>query len=364
MGSKVHTKLYESLSAIEIEQTVYYPVRLETFEKSKNYQPTSSFSVVPSQSLKKYHKLLFVQRINHLYKDITNKIALREFDIIHATTLFADGALAWKIHKNFGIPYILAVRGTDLNLYFKYRPDLLSLARSILLGAKKIIFISDSIKHSFFNLPALKRYGPKLTEKSKTVYNGIESFWLQNLKEKKNITPRNILYIGRFDSNKNALRLVQSVIELKDNYPDVKITLIGKKGEEEEKIKELSTIYPELVEFLGPIYDKEKLESIFFQSHIFAMPSFSESFGLVYIEALSQGLPVLFSKGQGIDRVFTQKIGESVNPSDINSIKVGLQEIINNYHDYNLGAIDFLQFDWEKIASKYQEIYAAIISKK
>jgi len=73
-----------------------------------------------------------------------------KIDIQYATTLFSDGALAYKIYNNFKIPYIVALRSTDINLFLKVRPDLYVLDKNILLNAQKNIFISPLLKKLFF----------------------------------------------------------------------------------------------------------------------------------------------------------------------------------------------------------------------
>ena len=50
---------------------------------------------------------------------------------------------------------------------------------------------------------------------------------------------------------------------------------------------------------------------------VFAMPSIFETFGLVYLEALSQNLPVVYTKGQGIDGMFDNTVGIGVDPLSV-----------------------------------------------
>ena len=67
------------------------------------------------------------------------------------------------------------------------------------------------------------------------------------------------------------------------------------------------------------------------------MPSFNETFGLVYIEALSQNLPILYTKSEGIYKYFEEgHLGIGVEPSNITSIKKGLDFIINNYQSLKI----------------------------
>jgi glycosyltransferase involved in cell wall biosynthesis len=97
-------------------------------------------------------------------------------------------------------------------------------------------------------------------------------------------------------------------------------------------------------------------------SDVFAMASHHETFGLVYVEALSQGLPVLFSKGQGIDGTFAENIGLPVDPSSVEDIRRGLEQMIDRYPTFDLSQVRFERFGWESIAARYLEMYQAILS--
>jgi glycosyltransferase involved in cell wall biosynthesis len=70
-------------------------------------------------------------------------------------------------------------------------------------------------------------------------------------------------------------------------------------------------------------YEDELLEliDIYRANDIFVMPSFTESFGLVYAEAISQGLPVVYSIGQGFDRQFPEgEVGYHADPNSAQSV--------------------------------------------
>ena len=76
------------------------------------------------------------------------------------------------------------------------------------------------------------------------------------------------------------------------------------------------------------------------------MPSFHETFGLVYIEAMSQGLPIIYTKGEGIDGYFKEAtVGYSVNPKDVKNIVKKIEMIIHNYN---------------KISKIYHNIYTSV----
>ena len=361
LGSKVHENLYNCLEEKKISQIVYYQIRPKN--KLKNGFSNFIFKAIPSLKLKTYHRLFFRYKIKFLYQDLLNKIDISNIQLIHATTLFTDGALAYKLHQKHKIPYILAVRGSDLDFFMKFRKDLIPLAIKILTNSSKIVFISNAISNRFFQKSWPKNLKVELKLKSKIILNGIDDFWINNrslvIENKKRY---NILYIGNFGNNKNVLGLLKAVVGLKNKYPKLKIFLVGKNESQNKRIKQLVEQNSQYIKYLGPIYDKTELLNLYRSCSIFAMPSFSETFGLVYLEALSQGLPVICSRNQGIDGVFNSIIGEFIQPSSVKSIENGLDLIISNYSKYNnLTNLDLSRFKWEEVSKEYFSIYEQIV---
>lgn len=89
------------------------------------------------------------------------------------------------------------------------------------------------------------------------------------------------------------------------------------------------------------------------------MPSKHETFGLVYAEAMSQGLPVIYTRGQGFDGQFEEgEVGYSVQYDSAEEIVDRIKEILNNYKTISNNCVEKVdRFDWDEIARKYIEIY-------
>ena len=169
LGSGIYKNLYQALNKLNIQQTIYHPYR----NKKKTIK-IEALNIVYSKPLKKYHRILFRVKCNYLYNDLTQKIPnLNTFDIVHATTLFSDGAVALMLYRKFKIPYVVNVRATDLAMFLKYRKDLYPIGRAILDNAKEIIFISNSLKEKFFNHLFIKKNKTNYKLKSHILYNGI-----------------------------------------------------------------------------------------------------------------------------------------------------------------------------------------------
>ncbi len=362
--TKVHSNLCKALDTLSIEQIIYNPVRENTPVGNNNIDFKKEESkILYSKELRKYHRILFRNKIGFLFKDLESKVTLNKISVIHASTLFSDGAVALKINKKHGTPFLVAVRSTDIDLFLKYRPDLIFIALQIVKRASKIIFISKALKRAFLEHYLIKPYAHKLEHKCVIVYNGIDKYWLDNQEAKKAISPTKILYVGRFIHRKNLINLASAVVAMNAKGLPCELNLAGSGGAAEAALKELSIVNKGLINLLGYFSDNVQLKEIYKNNHIFAMPSDGETFGLVYIEALSQGLPVLYSPNEGIDEVFSYNIGEKCNGRDIMAIAEKLEKMINNYSSYQLDKIDFSIFRWEYIAKIYLDMYTKTLKR-
>lgn len=355
-STKVHSELYSELDKLGVEQVVYaYPTSPSMVGNNQFEGAHTKF--VYSDIFRSYHRLLFHKKIHDVTKDVCKRVDMSKIDCIHATTLFSDGSVAYALHKKYGIPYVVAMRNTDVNEFMGYAPHTWMKGRSVLEHAQKIVFISPSIYRHFRQKWFFRSIAEKCVEKSIICPNGINEYWIDNIDLSHRDNRGEVLYVGRFDSNKNVLRLIQAFLMVRKEHPDMHMTLVGGKGSQEKEIVALADANKEAISYLGPVYDREELKRIMRRSSVFAMASIFETFGLVYVEALSQGLPILFTKGQGVDGYFKDNIGVAVCPKTVNSIEYGLQELIENREKYQgYKDVDFEQFRWSNIAIKYKDI--------
>lgn len=308
-----------------------------------------------------YQRVNFYYKKKHKLKLLEESINIKKYDIVYASTLFADGAVAYEIYKKYDIPYIVAVRGTDVNLYLKKMFHLWNLGKNILQNASQIICISQNIKKKVEASWSFKKSWSELN--LTVITNGIDNFWIDNAKIcKSSDVFFKFLYIGHLDENKNVKSLVKSFLKVRLNNNNVSLTIIGSGGKHEEYIKNVSSKNCGII-YLGPIYDKNRLLNIVREHQGFIMVSYSETFGLVYLEALSQGLPVIYSKGQGIDGMFPHLIiGESVDSKSINDISEAIIKVSDKLtlYDNILNEID--NFRWSNIGKIVSKIIIKSIS--
>lgn len=364
-GSKVHVCLVQKLDNLGIDQIVYCPVR-DLSHIGKNQFVGNRVQFAYSYCIKAWYKYVFHYKAYMLYRDLKNNVDLKMVDIIHAHTLFSDGVLAYKAHKEFGLPYVVAVRNTDVNGFVRLMKHCHHLGRKILLNAEKVFFISSALQQTFEQSSFVKPVFEKVKNKFELLPNGIDDYWHEHISHDEH-KGYDVLYVGDFSANKNVVRLAKAILELRreGNFVDVRLVVIGgdKDGNGGGKTQAIINAYPYAIKALGKIYDKDKLVEVMRSCSVFAMPSIHETFGLVYLEALSQNLPVVYTKGQGIDGLFDDTVGIGVNPLSVEEIKDAIKIILQNNSKYGNKNVHFEDFNWNGIAGKYLSLYKHIITQ-
>ena len=309
------------------------------------------------------YRLDFWAKIRCKVRLIEKHIPISEIDAIHAATLFTEGCVARAIQKKYSIPFFVSMRGTDSDFYAQKMFHLWTMSRSVIKNANAMAYVTPTIKRKMMGRWQYR----DLIEKMNAGYiinNGIDSIWIDNLHVEQKVigNPVRVLYIGRFDSNKNVVRLIEAVKEIHKSQ-SIRLTLIGGDGEEQSLVEREVKQHPDFIEYLGKIYDKLKLMEIVRECDCFAMVSHGETFGLVYAECLSQGLPIIYTLRTGFDGMYPQgNVGYGVDSHSVDSIKDGLLNVIEHYDELrsNISLVDFKRFSWSEIAKSYNNIYMSI----
>lgn len=360
-GSKVHSNLYRNLDEIGVSQTVFtcyrggYPEGTNQFEAER-----TDFVYRPVLSTK--HRFFFHAKIRKVYGELMGSISPKDYDLVHAVTMFTDGVVAYRMYKDYGTPYVVSVRNTDINEFLAVAPHTWNMGMKVLQNARKIIFISKAPKEKFCRHFLIKRILPEIESKIVIQPNGIDDYWLDHINGSEPNLNHDIIYVGKFDLNKNVVRLIDAVLALRSEYKDIRLHLVGGGGSNESKVKRLVEENSDCLTYHGKIYDKQVLAGLYRQCSVFAMPSIHETFGLVYVEAMSQNLPVLYTRNQGIDGLFDEHVGEAVTALSTESIKKGLRKMLVNraWYDFK-DKVDFETFRWSGIAKTYQKIYKEVV---
>lgn len=363
--TKLHSVMIEHLNQMNIKNTIFIPTYNEqtvTIKKLKDNE-------LVSKCFEKNDRFLFWLKQKKIIKAIEKECDINSFEIIHAYTLFTDGNCAMKLSQKYNVPYVVAIRNTDINIFFKYRIFLRKRGIEILKNASAIFFLSNAYKRKLFEKYIPEKYKNELLKKTEIIPNGIDDFWhinsyidenrlnnkIKRIKEKE----IKLIYAGNIDKNKNISKTCEAIKRLEKEGWKVNFTVAGKIKNEKiyKRVKDK-------IEYKGILNEKELIE-YYRESDIFVMPSKKETFGLVYAEAMSQGLPVIYTMGQGFDEQFEEGVvGFRVNENDEKDIVNAIKAICNRYDIISNNCIKMItKFSWKRICIEYYNKYDNIINK-
>ena len=353
----LYTNLHQCMSRALTEQGVDNQVFVPICS-GDNLVVTPDENVVVCECLRKWYRVWFYGKQRKIRKALEAEISVGQFDILHAYTLFTDGNCAYELSKKYGVPYVVAVRNTDVNIFFKWMPHLRSRGVEILANAKAVFFMSETYKNHVLNNYVPAALQGVLEAKAYVIPNGIDDFWHENLeaKERKNCNdPVKLVFAGRVDANKNITTTQAAMRVLRDRGYQTHLTVVGKVADKavfDRIVRDEHTTYI-------PPKDKSELIQIYRDNDIFVMPSHTETFGLVYVEAMSQGLPVIYTKGQGFDGQFPEgQVGYHVDDHNAEDVADGIQKVIKEYGEISTRCINNIdKFRWMSICETYQSIY-------
>jgi glycosyltransferase involved in cell wall biosynthesis len=321
--------------------------------------------VVHEECFDIHDRYLYFYKQHKILNRLLSKINVKDFDVIHSHTLFNGGWVVYKIKSRFNIPYVVSVRNTDLNDFLKF-PFFIPVARKITREAYAIMFLSEAYKIQF-----LKKVYGKSVEEQKTIRdkcyvipNGLEEFWLDNIgpsKELRNSIVK-LICVGKIDHNKNMKSIIDAMEILKKEGVPTKLTVIGQVVDNDvlDILKKCTDV--ELVSY----QTKENLIHYYRESDIFVMPSYTESFGRVYAEAMTQGVPVIYTRNQGFDGFFPEgEVGYSVDSHNPATIADAINNIIKNYNSISANCINKCSiFNWTTIAKDLEVMYQEAVGRK
>ena len=148
---------------------------------------------------------------------------------------------------------------------------------------------------------------------------------------------KKILFLSRIHVKKGIAFLIKAVAVLKEQLQDYTVNIVGEGDSnyvEELKALTVSLGVDNIVCFLGAIYEDEKWD-MFRESDLFILPTYSENFGIVVVEALACGTPVLTTKGTPWKDLETYKCGWWV--------EVGTESIVESIQKFLTLSIEELK---------------------
>lgn len=345
------------------DQLVYVPIRKPS-HADINSVDNVKITICYEKCLSPLTRMFFFYKLITLFKRLCralkNNPELYNFDIIHAHTLYSDGFLAYLAHRKLNIPYVITVRTTDVSLYERFAPHWRMMARKVLENAQCVVFMSSG--HKRYIERKYKNHLPKTV----VIPNGVDQFWIENSilsKTKQSMNGRRAVYLGVINKNKNIRKAIIAFFSEVCSSEDLFYVIGGAAGDFYAVYGALPEDVQDRMVFVEKTENQEFLRDYLRNSDLLIMPSYMETFGLVYLEAISQCTPIVFSTDRGIDGLFESgAVGYSCDPSDLESIKVAVRQTLEKFPnglDFEpTGKNPVEDFSWDAVSSRYlKEVY-------
>jgi glycosyltransferase involved in cell wall biosynthesis len=301
-----------------------------------------------------------------------------QVDIIHAHGSGIAGFAATQYPKRNHIPFVLTQHGdVPVGSYDKFsQRRCISFYKKYLI--KRVLSSADVIISPSEYYISESRFLGEYRDKIVVVPNGIniEDFDVPYSKEecRKRIgLPINgniILFVGTLTPAKGPDVLIKAMPRIIKEISDTKLVFVGS-GRIEKTLEMLSRKLGinEHVKFAGFVGDTLKKASYYRAADIFVLPSIEpESFGIVNLEAMACGIPIVASKIGGIpDVVKDRKNGLLVPPKDSEALADAIIYLLENKDVREKIGKNARKkvggYSWEKIAEETEKVYLSLIEQ-
>ena len=284
-------------------------------------------------------------------------------DIIHGNMLFCDGYICRKLSNSMNIPYCVSVRDTDINSKFLWKiPWIKRMGLRNIANASAIFFLSKKYQDKLIaKVP--KEYKESILNNSFIIPNGIDDYYLKNVvyREDTELDIIRLIFVGKISKRKNLEATIAACRILIGSGKQVELNVVGPIVDRDYEVIMKDAPF---VKYSG-VCNKEQVLEHLRKSDIFVMPSHTETFGLVYLEAMTQGLPVIYTRGQGFDGQFPEgTIGYAVNDRSPEDIAEKVISIISDYSQLSRNATMYAsEYSWGRSVRRFMEIYRMIAKR-
>jgi glycogen(starch) synthase len=287
-------------------------------------------------------------------------------DLIHTHCFGVNGVYSLSLAALRRLPLVVTLHGEtvmdDHDIYERSQALRFAL-RLALRRADGVTACSQYVMND-----AIRRFGrPRRLQR--VIFNGIDDEEREMPVAYQTPTRRFVFSLGRLVHKKGFDLLLDAFCRLPPSCDDVEL-VVGGTGPEREALEQKAQQLgiENRVTFAG-LLNRSEVACVMERAAAFVLPSRVEPFGLVILEAMRAGRPVLFSKFGGASEILTSPAqGIAIDPFDTERFAMSLGTVLADGElASRLGREAhhrLADFSWADVASQYQAVYTSVVSRR
>jgi len=268
---------------------------------------------------------------------------------------YPDAAAASWVARHLGIPYVVKVHGTDLNVKAEQgliRPQI----RQALRGAQGVVAVSQALADKAVAMGV----DPSRVH---VLYNGVEPNLftrgsLSDARSKLSLPQdeRILLYVGNLKDTKGCLDLLEAFPRVLSTHPDANLVFVGSGPAREALLQRAAALgCQERVRLVGAV-EHYALGDWFRAADLLCLPSHNEGVPNVVLEAMACGTPVVATRVGGIPEVLPEQAGILVDAHDRIGLEGALVDALGKAWDGERIAAYASRFRWDENIQRLGDI--------
>ena len=290
------------------------------------------------------------------------------FDIVHTHSVFLWPTwAAARAARRQNVPYVLSPRGMLVRDLIRRRNRVTKQAWITLVERKNVEKAALIHFTSRIEADDASQLGLQI-RKSCIVPNGLDMASADAVRE--TVMPLGelpfLLFIGRISWKKGLDRLIAAL----PSILDFRLVIAGN---DEERLKQklerqaASAGVRERVSFAGPVYGEEKA-ALLRRARLLVLPSYSENFGNVVLEAMAAGCPVVVTPEVGAADIVRESAAGAVFEGDAKTLGAGIRGLIADpvaLERMGQKGREFVRhrYSWETVGHQMEEAYLQVVSR-
>jgi glycosyltransferase involved in cell wall biosynthesis len=282
--------------------------------------------------------------------------ATNDFDVIHAHDwlTYAAGVAAKSVS---GKPLVVHMHATEFDRSGEnVNQNVYDLERRGMEEADRVIAVSNLTRKI-----VIERYGIH-PDKVAVAYNAVEPGENTGIDYRRHVKEKVVTFLGRITFQKGPDYFVEAARKVLNKDPNVRFVMAGSGDMLHKIVRRVAELrMADRFHFTGFLQGRD-VDHMFGLSDVFVMPSVSEPFGIVPLEAMRSNVPVVISKQSGVSEILVHAL--KIDFWDVDAMADSIYGLLHYeglskmFRRYGKTEVDNLK--WENAAIKVKEVYESV----